>query len=120
MFLPFIAFRHKAALIKRRVKSCSRAHGEFVTVTIPSQTHKETPAAGQVLKRGRRSDGGKTTIVFQRHHALEDRNSIAESLKMTGGNTTHHVIIYDLPNRLVGRYLEIEEEFFGCGMCVHC
>ncbi len=36
MFFPFIAFRHKAALVKRRVKSGCRAHGEFVMVSIPA------------------------------------------------------------------------------------
>jgi len=59
-------------------------------------------------------------MVVQGDYAAKDSNSIADNLKLAAGYSTHYLIIYDLPDRLVGRRLKISDEFFGSGRFVHC
>ena len=119
VFLPFAALRLEGALVKRRVESRFRARGEFVAVSIPAQPDDEAPAARQVVARRRRPHRSKPAVVFQRHHAAEDRAAVGENLETAGGHAAHHVVVDDLPGRRVGRSLKIKESSFGSGLGVH-
>jgi len=79
---PFAELRLKGALVKRRVESNFRAHGEFVTRSVAAQPNDEAPLAGLLAVRENRSRGSQPAITG--HRAMSFASTTTSVLSAEG------------------------------------
>ena len=119
MLLPLALFRRKTALILWGVEIRPGPNAEFVAASISAHPKDESAEAGEVLAHGRGADGGEPAVVLQSNRAAKNGGPVGQHLKLTGGNTAHHIVVHHFPGARLGRVLEVEEGFDGCRVSLH-